>query len=240
MAVGSKSFPQQSPQGSVPLPGNLSSDALSHDFLAMTPGWQAAIGYLLLLITLWTESPQHRILWMVAVTAFLLVFTIGSGYSKRKLGLEAPCWSAALRILLVGLTAAAAIALTAKLLGQSIPVNSNWPSPRDARQYAIWAMIQQFILQSFFYVRLETVLGSKRAVASTALLFASAHLPNPILTCATLLGGLFFCEMFRRYRSIYPLGIVHAALGLALAASIPDIWIHHLRVGIGYFQFHIH
>jgi hypothetical protein len=33
---------------------------------------------------------------------------------------------------------------------------------------------------------------------------------------------------------------VHAALGLSLAATLPDSLIHHLRVGIGYFRFHIH
>lgn len=177
---------------------------------------------------------------MSAVGAFLLIFASGSDYSTGELGLEAPSRSGALRIFMIGLGAAAAIAATAKLLGQSIPANPTWPSPRDAWQYAIWAMVQQFILQSFFYVRLETVLGPKRAVLATAFLFATAHLPNPILTVGTLMGGLFFCEMFRRYRSIYPLGMVHAALGLSLAATIPDPLIHHLRVGIGYFQFHIH
>jgi membrane protease YdiL (CAAX protease family) len=241
MAVGCKSFPQDAASPtSLPLPSSTSCAAVSHDFAGATAGWQVALGYLLVLVTLWTESPHHRTLWMGAVSAFVLIFTLGSGYSKRELGLEAPSWSGALRIFIIGLSAAAAIAATAKLLGQSVPANPNWPSPRDARQYAIWAMVQQFILQSFFYVRLETVLGSKPAVPATTLLFASAHLPNPILTVSTLLGGLFFCEMFRRYRSIYPLGIVHAALGLSLAATLPDSLIHHLRVGIGYFRFHIH
>jgi|ERR1700756_1734064 membrane protease YdiL (CAAX protease family) len=239
MAVGSKSFPQHTAsQTSVPL--STFSGAVWHDFAGVTAGWQAGVGYLIVLVTLWTESPHHRTLWMGAVSAFLLIFTLGSGYSKRELGLEAPSWSGAWRIFVIGLGAAAAIAATAKLLGHSIPANLNWPSPRDARQYAIWAMVQQFMLQSFFYVRLEAVLGSKPAVPATALLFASAHLPNPILTVSTLLGGLFFCEMFRRYRSIYPLGIVHAALGLSLAATLPDSLIHHLRVGIGYLQFHAH
>ena len=198
------------------------------------------MGYLLLLVTLWTESPHHRALWMGSVAAFLVIFTLGSGYSKRELGFEAPPWLGTLRIFAIGLGAATAIAVTAKLLEQNIPANPNWPSARSAWEYAIWAMVQQFILQSFFYVRLETMLGAERAVPTTALLFASAHLPNPILTVGTLVAGLFFCEMFRRYRSLYPLGIVHAALGLAVAATLPDSLIHHLRVGIGYFQFHTH
>lgn len=51
-------------------------------------------------------------------------------------------------------------------------------------------------------------------------------------------GGLFFCEMFRRYRNIFPLGLVHALLGLTLAASFSDAVLPHMRVGIGYIRFH--
>jgi membrane protease YdiL (CAAX protease family) len=58
------------------------------------------------------------------------------------------------------------------------------------------------------------------------------------LTGITLLGGLFFCEMFRRYRSIYPLGVTHALLGLTMAASFPQEGLHHMRVGIDYLRFH--
>jgi hypothetical protein len=43
--------------------------------------------------------------------------------------------------------------------------------------------------------------------------------------------------MFRRYRSIYPIGIVHAVLGLTVALTIPDSILHHMRVGIGYLRY---
>jgi hypothetical protein len=47
-----------------------------------------------------------------------------------------------------------------------------------------------------------------------------------------------FCEMFRRYRNIFPLGLVHAVLGLTIAASLPDSLLHHMRVGLGYLTYH--
>jgi membrane protease YdiL (CAAX protease family) len=72
-------------------------------------------------------------------------------------------------------------------------------------------------------------------MAST--LFAAAHLPNPVLTTATFIGALFLCEMFRRYRSIYSLAIVHAMLGLTIAITTPDSLLHHMRVGIGYLRY---
>ena len=58
-----------------------------------------------------------------------------------------------------------------------------------------------------------------------------------ILTAFTLAGGLFFCEMFRRYRSIYPIGMVHGLLGLTIALTMPDSLLHHMRVGIGYLRY---
>jgi hypothetical protein len=43
--------------------------------------------------------------------------------------------------------------------------------------------------------------------------------------------------MFRRYRSIYPIGIVHAVLGLTIAVTLPDSLLHNMRVGIGFLQY---
>jgi membrane protease YdiL (CAAX protease family) len=105
---------------------------------------------------------------------------------------------------------------------------------RRAWKYAIWALEQEFILQSFFFVRLESLLGSRRAVMAAAFLFAIPHVPSPLLTGLSLIGGLLFCEMFRRYRNIFPLGLIHAAIGLTIAASLPDSLLHHMRVGLGY------
>jgi Type II CAAX prenyl endopeptidase Rce1-like len=170
----------------------------------------------------------------------LLTLTAAAGHSMKELGLQAPRARAGLSILLSGVLATGMVLGVAALLGEKPPVNGDWPPARDLWQYSIWAMVQEFILQSFFYVRLESVLGSESAVIAAALLFSLAHLPNPVLTVATLVGGLFFCEMFRRTRSIFPLGIIHAALGLALAETIPDHWMHHMRVGIGYLHFHLH
>lgn len=100
-----------------------------------------------------------------------------------------------------------------------------------------WALIQEFMLQSFFLTRCEELFGSSAAVWMAATLFAVAHLPSPILTTFTLAGGLFFCEMFRRYRSLYLIGIVHAVLGLTIAVTMPDSLLHNMRVGIGYLRY---
>jgi hypothetical protein len=106
--------------------------------------------------------------------------------------------------------------------------------------YLIWTFEQQFMLQSFFFLRLELLLGSRKAVWAAAGLFAVAHLPNPVLVPATLVAGLVFCELFCRYRNIYTLAIAQAILGMCLAAAVPESLHHHMRVGIGYLSWIAH
>jgi len=65
-------------------------------------------------------------------------------------------------------------------------------------------------------------------------LYALAHIPNLLLTALSFVGGMLFCEFFRRWRNLFPLGVIHGALGMTIAASFPDRWLHHMRVGIGY------
>jgi hypothetical protein len=113
------------------------------------------------------------------------------------------------------------------------------PVTWHALSYSIWALEQQFILNSFFYRRFEALLGVRdRAVWMTALLFGLVHIPNPVLVPATFAGGLFFVAVFRRYQNLYPLALAHAMFGITLALTIPDHWLRHMRVGIGYFRFH--
>lgn len=102
----------------------------------------------------------------------------------------------------------------------------------------IWAFAQQFLAQSFFFLHFEHLLRSgRRAVIATALLFASAHIPNPVLVPVTLIGGLILSEMFRRNRTLYPLAVAHALVALALAISVPETVLHDMRVGIGYISY---
>jgi len=104
--------------------------------------------------------------------------------------------------------------------------------------YVLWTIYQQFLLQDYFMPRLNRVLMSDAAIAAAALLFAAAHLPNLPLTAATLVWGAVSCWLFRRYRSLYVLGLAQGLLGLCFAVCIPDALHHHLRVGLGFLHYH--
>ena len=189
----------------------------------------------LILGAIWTHQGSVNLAFTIAAIVCVVAFAITAKASALQMGLTRPL-SGVLSILLAGGLACGAIAavgLALRSAGASyeVPLGRSW-------QYAIWALEQEFILQSVFFVRLEEMLGATAAVFSAAGIFALVHIPNPVLTPLAFLGGILFCELFRRWRNLYPLGIIHAALGLTIAASFPDKWLHHMRVGIGYLMHH--
>ncbi|HKU28664.1 MAG TPA: CPBP family glutamic-type intramembrane protease [Candidatus Sulfotelmatobacter sp.] len=104
--------------------------------------------------------------------------------------------------------------------------------------YVLWTVYQQFLLQDYFVPRLTSLLSSNTAIAVAAALFAVAHFPNIPLMLATLVWGAVSCILFRRYRNLYIIGITQGLLGLCFAVCIPDVWLHHMRVGLGYWHYH--
>ena len=73
-----------------------------------------------------------------------------------------------------------------------------------------------------------------------SLLFALAHLPNPILAPITLIWGFAACLLFLRYRNLYPLMMAHAILGITVAITIPGPVVHNMHVGLGYLTYNPH
>lgn len=196
--------------------------------------FEIASVFVVILTAVWMPAGRAQLALSIAATVYVIVVAIAGKWNTREMGLRRPL-SGAGYILIAGAVTCAAIGGCGTLLrfggpAHSVPLTRSW-------QYAIWALEQEFILQSIFFIRLEELLGGGRAVFAAAALFALVHVPSPVLTPLSLLGGILFCELFRRWRNVYALGIIHAALGLTIAASFPDRWLHHMRVGIGYLMF---
>ena len=236
MAVQTKTF-DGSAGAPVPVPGLRMKGlevplATRHSFI----WFQLIVAYVSMEFALWSSQLASRNQWVLITAVTILVFVLLDRPSLRRMGLGLPTRIGASMVLAVSFATAIFLGLVVRWAGGQIPANPMWPSLHLTGQYVGWALIQEFMLQSFFFTRCEELFGSSAAVWVAATLFASAHLPSPILTAFTLAGGLFFCEMFRRYRSIYLLGIVHALLGLTLSATIPASLLYHLRVGIGFLR----
>jgi membrane protease YdiL (CAAX protease family) len=202
---------------------------------------QIIIAFLFLEFAIWAPTTKIRNRWgAIAIITILVVVVIDvliDRPSLERLGLGLPKMFGASVVLGIGFATVVFMVILVSWAGGQIPANTTWPGLQLAWGYVIWALLQEFMLQSFFFNRFEELYGSSAAVWMASTLFAAAHLPSPVLTTATLIGALFFCEMFRRYRSIYPLAIVHAMLGLTIAIITPDSLLHHMRVGIGYLRY---
>lgn len=194
--------------------------------------------YGLILAAIWTLNPWQRVFYWSAIV-WAVTTTAIHRPDWKALGLG---WAGLLPSLWVGGAAAllATVAVfTAGELHTLHRLHGPLPVFTHAWGYLIWAIMQQFLLQIYFLLRLMRLLPGRAApVLAAALCFSLAHLPNPVLTPVTLVWGVVACILFLRYRNIYALGLAHGILGLCVAVIVPDSVQHHMRVGIGYYRYH--
>ena len=205
-----------------------------HAAVDRRPLWELAVGYGFLELALWSEG-DLRWAWGVALILWIVGVTVYHRPSLRELGLSSVGLLQSLWIVVAAAALGAAMLFGAHLAGSLHRYALNRSVLAVGAGYLIWTFEQQFMLQSFFFLRLERSLGSHKAVWAAAALFALAHLPNPVLIPTTFAAGVAFSALFRRYRNIYMLAIAQAILGMCLAAAVPDPLHHHMHVGIGYF-----
>jgi membrane protease YdiL (CAAX protease family) len=203
----------------------------------LIPILELVVGYSLITATIWTaHETQQKLFWISAAWFFILaVVSVARGDT---LGLRRP--PLRLMALTVPLTIviATGMVIVSSLLGTLHGLFGTKRPLLHASMYLLWSLVQQCIQQCYFFTRVEKIVtGGIRASFITAALFAVAHLPNPVLTFVTLFGGWILSEIYRRYRTVYPLAIAHGLIGLAIAISVPDQLHHHMRVGLGYLRY---
>jgi hypothetical protein len=199
-----------------------------------------SVGYGLILLAIWTPQPWQRwfswaaLVWVLLATA--LCFDGWTANGLREHGFFRSLWVVGVALLL----AAGAVALSGSLHALHTP-HSPASFVRRYWAYAIWAFLQEFLLLDFFLRRLLRLLrGKTAAVLVTAVLFALAHLPNPVLAPLVLVWGGIACALFLRYRNLYTLGMAHAIFGICIAVTVPAQVDHNMRVGLGYLTYRPH
>jgi hypothetical protein len=194
------------------------------------------LGYGVIVGVIWTPEHLQRI-FSPAVLVLTLLVVLSRRPSPDELGLR---WRGPLPSLwiLPGAVALAALSmLVAAKIGTLHPLYQ--ADFGHVAGYLLWTVYQQFLLQDYFMDRLLRLVSSEStAVALAGTLFAAAHLPNLVLTAATLVWGVVSCALFRRYRNLWALGLAQGLLGLCIAICVPDALHHHLRVGLGYLRYH--
>ena len=192
------------------------------------------VGYGLVLATIWTEKQLQRELYWITAAYFAVTAVL----ALWKKPLELPQAKFSFVVIALGSLIAGVMIWIGAAFGTLHGLLGIRNAALHASSYVLWTVIQQYLQQEFFFVRIERF-TTRGVFASliTATLFALAHLPNPVLTPITFVGGFILSELFRRYRSFVPLGIAQGFVGLALAVSIPDQAMHHMRVGLGYLRY---
>lgn len=187
------------------------------------------------MIVLWLPTREQLIFGPIALlTPLALVLSQKPNF--RDLGLSWRGWVSSLWILPAAVAAAIAGVLVASAAGTLHDLYK--ADFAHVGGYVLWTIYQQFLLQDYFMPRLTRLFSTDAAIALAAVLFAAAHLPNVVLTVATLAWGAISCVLFRRYRSLLVLGLAQGLLGLCFAVCVPDVFVHHMRVGLGYWHYH--
>ena len=200
-----------------------------------------AISYALILLVIWTPRPWQKVLWWFAAAAVLVIAALAMDGLKN-LGLSTTNFLRSLWVTAAALVLSAAAILIAMQLGTlRLPPGGAAGFIKTYWAYAIWACVQQLLLQGFFLPRCIALTKSKNSASILAAsLFALAHLPNPILTPVTFIWGLTACMVFLRHRNLFPLAMAHAVLGITVTITVPGFLIHNMRVGLGYLTYRPH
>jgi membrane protease YdiL (CAAX protease family) len=201
----------------------------TRDLAELIFGYGAIVG------VIWTPEPIQQFL-----SPLVLVLTLGivllRRQSRNELGVGTRGFVASLWILPAALALSMLSVFVAAKSGTLHPLYKG--DLAHVSGYVLWTIYQQFLLQDYFMERLLHLVSNESvAVILAGTLFAAAHLPNLVLTAATLVWGVLSCALFRRYRNLWMLGLAQGLLGLCFAVCVPDALHHHLRVGLGYLRY---
>lgn len=196
-----------------------------------------SVGYVLILIALWTPRPwQDWFGWSALAWAVLQTALNFEGWDA--LGLLGRGFWRSVWIVGAAIAVSAAAGVASAHLGALHAPREPVLFLKRFWLYAVWAFVQEFLLLDFFLRRLLRLTGSKIAAALvTAALFGGCHIPNPVLMPLAAVWGLVACAVFLRWRNLYPLGMAHAILGICIAVSVPKAMDHSMRVGLGYLRY---
>ena len=194
---------------------------------------ELAISYSLIMLVIWTPRPWQKHLWWVAAAAVLITAAMSfDGF--KPMGLHAAnffksIWIAGVALLLAAIAIFVAIHLDTLRLppgGARAFIKTYWA-------YALWACVQQLLLQGFFlprFIGISKSQGYAALLAATSVRAGASAQPHP--HAGHLHLGPRRLPALPALSQPYPLAMAHAILGITIAITIPGPVDHNMRVGL--------
>ena len=203
-------------------------------------GWEIVSVVSSFLIAEWV------VLAFVGSSKFILAFPIAlalglmlishreRGETIREIGFRLDNFLSASRsLLLPTLGAVLVIVAVAWALNQSL-IAAPWRN--RFLLLPVWALVQQYALNGFINRRAQLVMGKGwQSVLVVALIFGLLHLPNPLLSLLTIVGGLIWGFGYQRHPNLFALALSHSIISITLALAVSSKWLDSLRVGFKFF-----
>ncbi|MCS6817556.1 MAG: hypothetical protein N0A16_11545 [Blastocatellia bacterium] len=203
---------------------------------------EIALGLLPVLVIMWVTPlliedrvTFWRTNFWLSVLAFSVAFVsnVTHGDGLREIGLRVDNLGRALQLLALPTGAAALGILAIGLAFESVNLGERFLF--HLRTLPPWALVQQYALQGFIHRRLQDLWGKgNRTALWVATIFATLHLPNPVLVVGTFLGGYVWARTFQREPNLLALAASHTLLSALLANSLPTSLLPNMKVGWGY------
>ena len=185
------------------------------------------------------QAASPRSWWVLA--AWMVLSAVLRRDTPKTLGWRADnLWAATRRAIPFFVSASLAVCGVGLFLGMLQRLPAHLIEPRRFIGYLSFCLLQQVALNSYLTNRLLRYFEKEwQAAVVAGLLFAALHWPNPVLVPLTLLGGVAMAWLFARERNILPLALGQAVLGALVWWAFPLTWHHSMRVGPGYWAFHL-